>query len=54
MGVLSVTDGSSTFLICDFVIFLFFVYLYGKMFKNISPYAVRSGRTCPPNLGVRS
>ena len=25
-----------------------------KMFKNISPDLVRSGRTCPTNLGVRS
>ena len=24
------------------------------MFKNISPDSVRSGRTCPANLGVRS
>ena len=24
------------------------------MFKNISPDSVRSGRTCPENLGVRS
>ena len=32
----------------------FFVYLYGKMSKNISPDSVRSGRTCPANLGVRT
>ena len=30
------------------------LYLVGKMFKNISPDSVRSGRTCPANLGVRS
>ena len=29
-------------------------YLVGKMFKNISPDSVRSGRTCPAKLGVRS
>ena len=29
-------------------------YLVGKMFKNISPDSVRSGRTCPVNLGVPS
>ena len=29
------------------------LYLVGKMFKNISPDSVRSGRTCPANLGVR-
>ena len=28
--------------------------LVGKMFKNISPDTVRSGMTCPANLGVRS
>ena len=27
--------------------------LVGKMFKNISPDSVQSGRTCPANLGVR-
>ena len=32
----------------------FFKNLVGKMFKNISPDSVRSGRTCPANLGVRS
>ena len=26
----------------------------GKMFEKISPDSVRSGRTCPANLGVRS
>ena len=30
------------------------LYLVGKMFKNISPDSVRSGRTCPANLGVLS
>ena len=30
------------------------LYLVGKMFKNIGPETVRSGRTCPANLGVRS
>ena len=30
------------------------LYLVGKMFKNISPDSVRSGRTCPANLSVRS
>ena len=30
------------------------LYLIGKMFKNISLDSVRSGRTCPTNLGVRS
>ena len=29
-------------------------YLVGKMFKNISPDSVRSGRTCPANLVVQS
>jgi hypothetical protein len=29
-------------------------YLVGKMLKSISPDSVRSGRTCPANLGVRS
>ena len=29
-------------------------YLVGKMFKNAGPDSVRSGRTCPANLGVRS
>ena len=28
--------------------------LVGETFKNISPDSVRSGRTCPANLGVRS
>ena len=28
--------------------------LVGKMFENISPDSVRSGRTCQANLGVRS
>ena len=32
----------------------FFVYLYGKISKNISLDSVRSGRICPANLGVRS
>ena len=32
----------------------FYDYLFGKMFKNISPDSVRSGRTCPANLVVRS
>ena len=27
------------------------LYLLGKMYKNISPDSVRSGRTCPANLG---
>ena len=31
-----------------------FVYLFGRMFKYISPDSVRSGRTCPANLGVWS
>ena len=30
------------------------LYLVGKMFKNISPDLVRSGRSCLANLGVRS
>ena len=30
------------------------LYFVCKMFKNISPDLVRSGRTCPANLGVRS
>ena len=30
------------------------LYLYGKMFKNVSPDSVQSGRTCPANLGVGS
>ena len=30
------------------------LYLVHKMFKNLSPNSVRSGRTCPANLGVRS
>ena len=29
-------------------------YLVGKMLKSISPDSVRSGRTCPANLSVRS
>ena len=29
-------------------------YLVGKMLKSISPDSVRSGKTCPANLGVRS
>ena len=29
------------------------LYFVGKMFKNVSPDSVRSGRTCPANLGVR-
>ena len=29
-------------------------YLVGKMLKSISPDSVRSGRTCPANLVVRS
>ena len=38
-----------------FQIFQFlFVYLFGRMFKYISPDSVRSGRTCPANLGVWS
>ena len=28
--------------------------LVGKMFENVSPGSVRSGRTCPANLGVQS
>ena len=30
------------------------LYLVGKMFKSISPDSVRSGRTCPENVGVLS
>ena len=30
------------------------LYLIGKMFENISLDSVRSSRTCPANLGVRS
>ena len=30
------------------------LYMEGKMLKNISPDSVRSGRTCPANLDVRS
>ena len=30
------------------------LYLIGKMFKNISPDSVWSGRSCPANLGVWS
>ena len=33
---------------------IFFAYLYGKIFKIISPDSVQSGRTCPANLGVQS
>ena len=33
---------------------IFFIDLFGKMFENISPDSVQSGRTCPANLGVRS
>ena len=29
-------------------------YLEGKMFKDVSPDLVLSGRTCPANLGVWS
>ena len=38
----------------NFFFIIFFVYLYGKLSKNISPDSVRSGRTCPANLGVGS
>jgi hypothetical protein len=30
------------------------LYLVGKIFENISPDSVRSGRTCLAKLGVRS
>ena len=33
--------------------FFFQNFFDGKMFENISPDTVRSGRTCPANLGVR-
>ena len=45
-------DSKKNFFFCFFMIF--FVYLYGKIFEIISPDSVRSGRTCPANLGVRS
>ena len=37
-----------------FFFIIFLVFLCSKMFKNVSPDLVRSGRTCPANLGVRS
>ena len=35
----------------EFIFFHFFLII--NMFENISPDSVRSGRTCPANLGVQ-